>query len=453
MNTGAPCFVGLPDQATEFLNQCSTAACLPFDDCARLDVCGDAGPPLVAPPDQSASPSALVEAGAMPTCDDLAAGGSAPIYVTGSSNFPTLLKSVAPFVEGTQPSGPGPAVIYQTTSSCTGADLVFGDAGTLFDPPAGGKQYAQYYEQDGGSVPCLLGPAGHAVDVGESDVYSTTCNSTYQTTNGDYTDHVGPIQGMAFVVNAGSSQTSISQEAARQVFGLGGNNGVAVPWTVPSRYYVRNKGTGTQQMIGLAIGVPADQFWGIDQGSAQNLHDQLRGLGPGEEANEAIGIISVDVYDSDRTNLKVLAYKSADQGCGYLPDSTQSSFDKANVRDGHYPIWGPLHFFTSSQASDAALQFVDFFAGATLDRDVLNAFIHASLIPNLRRCRSSAVRTKSSGRSFPLRQSRRAPVISWPKRRQRCPRNAAPAPRTVIVQARARCATSIFARFSKSLSR
>ena len=66
----------------------------------------------------------------------------------------------------------------------------------------------------------------------------------------------GPIQAMIFVVPSISGQTAITAEAARAVFGAGGDNGMAVPWTNPDLYFVRNVNTGTQQMIGHAIGVP-----------------------------------------------------------------------------------------------------------------------------------------------------------------------------------------------------
>ena len=380
VKTLPPCFLGTPGDAGNFLNQCTTATCFSFNDCQRLDLCdGAAPPPPIAPPSQPAVSTPLAEAGTIPNCASEPMGPGGLVYVTGSSNFPTLLKKVAPYIL----AGAGPAVIYQTTNSCTGAARIFSDAGTISDPPDGGKNYAEYYNSSGTPETCLLGPGGHSVDVGESDVYSTTCNSQYSTSSGVYNDHTGPAQGMAFVVNAASSQFSISQSAAVEVLGLGGDDGRASPWTNPNRYYIRNKNTGTQQMIALQIGVPAAQFWGVDQGSAQNVHDQLASLAP-DEAEQAIGIISVDVYDSDRTNLKVLAFKAAGQECGYLPDSTSASFDKQNVRDGHYPIWGPLHFFTSTNNNNsmAALQFVGFFAEEPTIAGLLDAFISASLVPN-----------------------------------------------------------------------
>jgi hypothetical protein len=269
---------------------------------------------------------------------------------------------------------PAPAVVYLTTNSCTGADAVFGPNASSYvlrDPPAGASlsQYAQYYQQDGTTQPCSLGPNGTPVDVGEADIYSTTCNPSYVTTSA--IDTPGPIQAMAFVVPSLSDQLSISAEAGR-----------VVPWTNPARYYVRNKSTGTQQMIGRAIGVPPAQFWGIDRRTAQNLHDSLQALTSDPvEAEQAIGIIAVDVYDSSRSNLRALAYKAPGQTSAFLPDSTATAYDKQNVRDGHYPIWGPLHFFTPNQASPQALAFLKYFNGATLAGPLLDTFIEASLIP------------------------------------------------------------------------
>ena len=48
--------------------------------------------------------------------------------------------------------------------------------------------------------------------------------------------------------------------------------------------------------------------------------------------------------------MKVLAFQAdqvAGQTCGYFPDSTANTFDKLNVRQGRYDIWGPLHFITA----------------------------------------------------------------------------------------------------------
>ncbi len=287
---------------------------------------------------------------------------TAYLYITGSSNFPNVLQILSPLIiQGVQANiKPGPTPVFLTTNSCTAVKDMFSanSADRMIHDPAVGSalaKYAQYFDQNGNMIPCLLGPAGQTLDIGESDVYSTTCDPTLMTTNNStIIEAQGPVQAMVFAVPASSNQYAISQEAARQVFGIGGNGGVAQPWTMPNLYFVRNKNTGTQQMIGLEIGVQAGEFWGVDQGSADNVKTRLEASnGTPSERDSAIGILAVDLYDSDRDNLRALAYRTSGQDCAYLPDSTQTSKDKQNVRDGHYPIWGPLHFFTRRSHSRA----------------------------------------------------------------------------------------------------
>ena len=218
---------------------------------------------------------------------------------------------------------------------------------------------------------------------------------------GDVGEYLGPIQAMLFVVPSTSSQKAISAEMARAVFGRGGAQGLTQPWVTPTLYFVRNASTGTQQMISSAIGVPADQFWGVDRGSARNVAALLTVLSSGADrvsAEQAIGILSNDYYDADRGNLTALAFQAVNQSCGYLPDSTAFKTDKRNVRDGHYPIWGPLHFFANTAqgipTSPAAQAFVSVVAEPEPGPDLLDAYIDSGLVPS---CAMSVKRATDLG--------------------------------------------------------
>jgi hypothetical protein len=186
---------------------------------------------------------------------------------------------------------------------------------------------------------------------------------------------------MVLVVPGKSHESAITEEAARAVFGMGG----VAPWTDPSLYFIRNSGTGTQQMIGHAIDVPAGSFWGVDRGTAASVDTLMRVISDDTLAEQAIGIISADYYDDDRDNLRALAFKATGQECAYLPDSTQFKKDKRNVRDGHYPIWGPVHFFTAVNngvpTSPAAQAFVSVVSVPNIQQALLDAFIGSSLVP------------------------------------------------------------------------
>jgi hypothetical protein len=278
--------------------------------------------------------------------------------------------------------------VYQITSSCNGVKSVFGAQARdhlIADPAAGSRTAtATYVTGDGTLVPCALGPGGVPVDIGESDIFSSSCVG-FGPAGGDIGEYFGPIQAMLFVVPSASSQSVITAALARSVFGRGGDNGKAAPWTDPDLYFVRNANTGTQQMIGRAVNVPADQFWGRDRSTASQLAAALTVVAA-EHAEQAIGIISNDYYDRSNGNIKELAYQAPPQSCGFFPDSKQFVKDKRNVRDGHYPIWGPLHFFTAISGgipvSPAAAAFVATVSVAEPGKGLLNAYIDAGLVPS-----------------------------------------------------------------------
>jgi hypothetical protein len=154
---------------------------------------------------------------------------------------------------------------------------------------------------------------------------------------------------MTFVVPKGSSQSSISAEAAYFVFGFGNNSGVT-PWNKAMYLYQRGSGSGTQSMIAAAIGVLPTVWFGNFETSTTAMVTAIASndvsLSPQQSAT--IGVMAAEDVDSNLrasppASIKELAYQHFGQNCGYLPDSAPGLFDKKNVRDGHYAIWGPVH--------------------------------------------------------------------------------------------------------------
>ena len=149
-------------------------------------------------------------------------------------------------------------------------------------------------------------------------------------------------------------------------------------------YFVRSSGTGTIQLVSKAINVPPTGWWGIDRLSADNLRDSMEVVDP-NVAEKAIGVLSSDFADRARANLRTLYFQGAGQNCGYLPDSSATSYDKGNVRDGHYPIWGPIHLYTATTngvPSAAADALVRRFSVPRLDQKLLEAVVGSGYIPN-----------------------------------------------------------------------
>jgi hypothetical protein len=376
------CSTASPTTPEQFANQCTTATTLQFDNCAKLQLCtdddlatamGTAMPPV--PLGMTPPP---VNTQAMPTVRCADAGNV--IYVTGSTNLPPLIKAVQPLLHASTPGNAPHTVVFAPQTSCKGAAAIYDPVATkhlIFDVT---NNWAFYYDPSGTQTFCLLDPAGNTVDVGESDVYPQSCGYSPMLGTADYT---GPIQAITFVVPAGSKQTSISAEAAHLVFGAGGNRNQAMPWTDPRLYFIRSSGTGTVQLPSRAIGIDPGAWWGIDRLSADNLVASLEAVDP-SQAEGAIGILSSDFADRNRANLRVLAFQQHGQRHAYYPDSTAGSFDKANVRDGHYPIWGAIHFLAATDnavPSEAARALITQFTVPRLDQTLVAAIIDAGFVP------------------------------------------------------------------------
>lgn len=385
------CFLGTPSTPEQFANQCSTAQCEEFDNCARLGLCADAGPPpAVPPPDAGTTPTPPFEA--PPGTPSCIPSGKNVVVVSGSTALQPFLAVVAKLLAQNSP----PYVIaYQGTGSCNGVDHIFNaDPNRRMAKDTGGRTNLLF---DGDLPPqsCIFGTTGVPVDVGISDVFSRSCNNNYMPSD-RIAEYLGPVQPMTFVVPSGSTEYAISSEMGRMVFGRGGRDTTAMPYTDPSLYFVRNSSSGTQQMISRAIGVEANRWWGTDRGGSSRVRDQLLAVAPARASN-AVGILSSDFADAERSRLRILAFRNSKQICGYYPDSSRFTRDKRNVRDGHYPIWGPIHLYAhveNGQPSAAAGALVTRLSLARLDQPLLDAVIKAGLVPQ---CAMKVSRTEEMG--------------------------------------------------------
>ncbi len=324
-----------------------------------------------------------------------------PVYVAGS----TALRSFIGIVGKLLASDPTPTtVVYQSQGSCTGVQRIYDpdlSRRTIRDIPAVGStpaNYAVFYKADGSLQECSLEtPNGTEINLGISDVFAKSCGYNDSPVGVSITDYLGPVQPMVFVVPAGSKQTSISYEAAYLAFGLGGS-GKAAPWVDPRYFFIRNATSGTQQMISAAIGVPGGKWWGVNRGGSSAVRDQLKIVVDTNQADSAIGILSTDVADADRANLRALAYRAKGQTCAYLPDASANSLDKQNVRDGHYDIWGASHIFArtvnGTPISASAQAFLARFVTPRLPQELIEAIIAGSLVPQ---CAMQVTRTEEVG--------------------------------------------------------
>jgi ABC-type phosphate transport system substrate-binding protein len=253
-------------------------------------------------------------------------------------------------------------VVYQGQGSCTGVNyLTTTPVGTITGTGV-------IWDTTGAEVAggCTLSLSGNTVDIGVSDVFATSCPGVTGLP-ADVSDFYGPVQAMTFAVPVQSTKTSISAEAAYLVFGLGAAGEVS-PWTDETLIHVRSETSGTQQMIATAIRVPAAKFKGKGHAKSGDVLADLVAAASSGHADDTLGILAADYVDVNRSSVKSLAYQHFGQLCGYWPDSDVNAFDKANVRDGHYMIWGPLHMLTKTSGGNPvnpnAKVIIDYLSGA-----------------------------------------------------------------------------------------
>ena len=381
------CVITKPTSQSDYFNACTSAQNVSFDNCHRLGMCDTPGamPSTIDPTNATIPP--LVNPATVPI-QPCAEAGPNLIYMYGTSDFAPLLRAVQPLLSANTPKY---RAIYQNATSCGGVASVFDSTKRLMkDPAPGSSSYAFYFDDNGTQTTCLLTPGGNTIDIGVSNLFSATCNTDTATfvSGLGVNDYRGPVVPFVLSVPATSTETVISAEAAHMVFGRGGRaNGDgslmdAMPWTNPTYYFIRNSGAGSTVLTSLVIGVPKAKFWGVDRLSTDNLRDSMLAS---TATNQSIGILSIDYADKNRGNLRSLYLQASGQSSGYLPDSNKNSFDKLNVRDGHYPLWGYVHFFTPVGAggvpSDAAKTLVTRFSVARLDQMLLDNIIGASLVP------------------------------------------------------------------------
>jgi len=187
--------------------------------------------------------------------------------------------------------------------------------------------------------PLTCTPPGGAVvpDIFNSNVFISACDTSPMPATIATVE--GAAQAYVLAVPKASSQTAITAEEAYFLFGFGAVKGNMKPWIDSTEVYARNITAST--LLAWAYNahvLPVTKFKGQALSKSTDVVRELKNA-PDPEA--AIGLLGDEVYDSNRALFKALAFRAFDQYHAYWPDSSASSSDKQNIRDGHYTVWSP----------------------------------------------------------------------------------------------------------------
>ena len=236
-------------------------------------------------------------------------------------------------------------LVFTTAGSCTNIDLLYHKTA----PITANMQYIPSTAESASwtpaspTLPCTPPVGGVFPDIGNSALANSACTSEPPPATVQLT--VGPTQAYVLAVPKASTQVAITFEEAYFVFGFGPTilaamQGSIPPWLDEMQLFIR--GTTRSTLLAWAANLtisPVTKFKGVvGPDSSGGVVSELQNS-PTPEA--AIGLLGAEVYDAQRATLSVLAYRARGQYAAYYPDSTATSRDKKNVRDGHYTVWSP----------------------------------------------------------------------------------------------------------------
>jgi hypothetical protein len=286
--------------------------------------------------------SAMGAHAANPNCSSL---GGTVIYGAGGSAQQPLLTQV-----GTQLANlasPVHLVYSDSGSACVG----YGDLVT----PTSITGTALYWDGTGATDTCSLDAGGDPVTFAVMGNGASLCTSVSVPDSGtSFTQFLGPVQPVDFIVPAQSSQQSISTAAAYYIWGFDAVDAdhTVAPWSTPANVFTRSASSFVNLFVALDTGLSPAKVAASGTQEATNGATVSALAGLNSSAPESgIAFVSGEVADGNRGSVKELAYQHSGQSCGYTADSdSTSAFDKVNVRDGQYWLWSPVHFFAAVDA-------------------------------------------------------------------------------------------------------
>jgi hypothetical protein len=308
-----------------------------------------------------------------------------PIVIESGDTQEPLLKTLGRQLRDTATPM---TVIYRTAGTCTVRDDLFQArkiaANTnLFYPPSTAEDPA--WDPSKPSAQCTVdGDAGGlAIDLGIGATFLSSCSTAAPPAGIGLT--TGPVMGYGFIVPKASTQRAITAEEGYFVFGFG-DLSQAPPWTDHLFMFTRPATKSTALSLAACIGVPAGKLQGVPYDKSAEV---LNAVAISTNPEKTIGLMGIEIYDNNRDKVSLLAFKAFKQRYAYFPDSTPTSFDKRNLRDGHYVPWAPTIYITAADANNVptnanAKLFIDLVLGNTTlpGVDGLVAGIKNGLVPD-----------------------------------------------------------------------
>jgi hypothetical protein len=274
------------------------------------------------------------------------------VYIESGDTQENLLKNLGRHLRDTA----NITIAFSLTGSCTLINDVYTGAKVV---PNGTLKYIPSTAENPtwttamAEPTCTTPAAGVSLDVGISALFVQSCGLGLPPTGSNLGLIQGPIQAYTFIVPTASDQTAIWAEEAYYTFGFGAANPLAPqydPWNNEAFLFIRPTTKSTLVATAKNIDVPPNKWKGVQEAASS---DVVTAVSTSVQPEATVGILGAEVYDSNRgKGIQTLAFQAFGQNAAFYPDSTSTSFDKQNLRDGHYTLWSPTVYITSVNATN-----------------------------------------------------------------------------------------------------
>lgn len=316
-------------------------------------------------------------------CDDIDNNGQPDavpvIYIENGDTQEPLLKRIGRQLIASQNKV---RIVYRNRPTC---ELATNFYGTRNLAPVANRPI-KYIPDEPTAEPIECEPAGtpQSVELAIGATYLSSC-PTLPAMPADTAVVNGPNQAYGFIVPKASSQIAITAEEGYLAFGFPEAEGDAQPWTVQNLRFIRGTTASTTLTTSANIGLTAGQMKAVAQTTSLIL---LNAVKDAVNVEATIGTLGTELFDQDRSLVKFLAFKGFKQKYAYYPDATSTSYDKQNVRDGHYLPWSPTpYIYVKDGAGDPAdarvKRVVELLFGKRAEADVdgLKQVVDSGLVP------------------------------------------------------------------------
>lgn len=272
-----------------------------------------------------------------------------PIYLQVGDTQTNLMKRLGRALRDN--TGKPITLVFRTSGSCTNIEAIYQRVAI---PANTTMQYVPSIAEDPAWMPasptltCEM-PAALVPDIANSALFNSAC--TQDPAPATVKLSQGPVQAYVMAVPEVSQQKAMTHAEAYFVFGFG-MAGMIMPWIDEQQLHIRSITKSTLLAWAANISVPADRWKGVRHDGSSMVVAALES----STSDKAIGILGAEVYDARRDKLNILAFRARGQYAAYYPDSSATSFDKKNVRDGHYTVWSPTIWMDTTDAAGAPVK-------------------------------------------------------------------------------------------------